>query len=118
MNKEEMLKQIEQELKHDLYQELSKKELYDHFQKEIEALKAELAEIKEKAIMPRFKIGQRVFTTTEISLDDACMVEEIIYCPRYRDKFFYRLEGYYTRTSEALLFATRAEAEASLRKGE
>ena len=80
-------------------------------------LKQKLAELKEKAIVPRFKIGQEVWAISVYRLNcvDSFIITEIGYCANYG--LFYKTnmginlyEYYY------LIFATEQEAQAKLKE--
>lgn len=78
-------------------------------------LKSELAELKQKAIVPKFKIGQEVWAISVYRKDcvDNFIIQEICFCSRY---------GLYYKTNMGInlyeyyfdVFATKEEAEQKL----
>lgn len=83
----------------------------------LKELEQELAEIKEKAIVPKFKIGQEVWAISIYRLNcvDSFIITEIGYCANYG--LFYKTnmginlyEYYY------LIFATEQEAQEKLKE--
>ena len=123
----ELLKQKDQRIA-ELEQELNKaNEKLKNIREEINMnfldgqdynnLKQKLAELKEKAIVPRFKIGQEVWAISVYRLNcvDSFIITEIGYCANYG--LFYKTnmginlyEYYY------LIFATEQEAQAKLKE--
>lgn len=86
-------------------------------QKRIAELEQELAELKEKAIVPKFKIGQEVWAVSVLRLNniDSFIITEICYCADY---------GLYYKTNLGInlyeyyfdVFTTLEEAEKKLQE--
>ena len=105
------------------------KKLIEKQQKRIAELEQELAELKEKAIVPRFEIGQHLYMIptqenglkqiTEYSLLEITLSDIGV---RYHLKLIYKeksIEPYFSANEEMLnviIFATEQEAQAKLKE--
>ena len=82
-------------------------------------LHRELAELKEKAIVPKFKIGQEVWHVYNKyqKYPFRCVIDKIVYDSSKNHKFRYDTSGeLYVGIKEEDLFATEQEAQAKLKE--
>ena len=85
----------------------------------IKQLEQELAELKEKAIVPKFKIGQEVWHVYNKyqKYPFRCVIDKIVYDSSKNHKFRYDTSGeLYVGIKEEDLFATEQEAQAKLKE--
>lgn len=79
----------------------------------------ELAELKEKAIVPKFKLGQKVWYVYNKyqKFPFRCVIDKIVYDSSKNHKFRYDTSGeLYIGIKEEDLFATEQEAQEKLKE--
>lgn len=82
-------------------------------------LEQELAELKEKAIVPRFRIGQEIWYVYNKyqKYPFRCVIDKIVYDSSKNHKFRYDTSGeLYIGVKEEDLFATEQEAQDKLKE--
>lgn len=85
----------------------------------VKKLEQELAELKEKAIVPRFKLGQEVWYVYNKyqKFPFRCVIDKIVYDSSKNHKFRYDTSGeLYIGIKEEDLFATEQEAQEKLKE--
>ena len=87
---------------------------------EIKRLEKELAELKQNAIVPKFKVGDDLFVITgykdETKFIEKYYIDEILFDPKSKFTTYRDLDKNTTIGEDNLLFATKSEAEEALKK--